>query len=620
MEAERITGRLTFLGTLAELWKLAAVVSAAPASGPTGAPGKRPAGGSEPQPASSSAPSAERDQVLAAWLQQATTNRARLLKLLSAAGRYPIPPPRGTHESLVEYDRRRGIKEMLLEQIIAICVETADAARVIRTMMHDPPPGAGMARWERPAERVLRALMRGDAAGVRRQWRDLIGSLAGQPLLYVALARGGNPQRIVASRGLQTMLRRLLAYLPRLGLLRETKQLIEAVQEMEMGHPVGPGAITEFDQVFKIGCKAIVRSLVASSNGWRGGRGRATLAEYDTDLIGFLEQTTEALLRSWLMHSRGVRLSVLETVSDKARWHELKGFIERYGHDLFTQRFMNLGNLRAILHEGVENYLRALAEEPGAEDEYRLLAELDGPLSRDEAVQWLTVALEAVVENYGEYVDYNSTTTQSDRGEMLYTLLDFLRLRTGYDRVAWNLQPVVLTHEVLVRSGREDAAEIWRSAVGERTAEIAEDYLRRFVRLNRKYGMRLPSIADRLGERFIRPLLVDRLRALVQPAIEETIGPRPGEEEKGRKPRPVKRKAAGGAFARLEDGIEQFAREVSGAGFDVPAWLESLEQEVERVQSQEAEDEEMPWPDFPVPEVRLSKEEVRRQVRAMMEK
>ena len=115
------------------------------------------------------------------------------------------------------------------------------------------------------------------------------------------------------------------------------------------------------------------------------------------------------------------------------------------------------------------------------------------------------------MENYPEYVDYNSTTTQSDRGEMLYTLLDYLRLRASYDRVAWNLQPVVLAHEVLVRSGHDEAAEVWRAAVSERTASIAEDHLKRFQRLNRKYGMRLPSIADRLGERFVRPLVVDRL-------------------------------------------------------------------------------------------------------------
>ena len=80
----------------------------------------------------------------------------------------------------------------------------------------------------------------------------------------------------------------------------------------------------------------------------------------------------------------------------------------------------------------------------------------------------LTVIIEAIIENYGEYVDYNSITTQSDRGDMLYTLLDFLRLRANYDRVAWNLRPVLLIHEVLVRDGKDRAAESWRHAVAER--------------------------------------------------------------------------------------------------------------------------------------------------------
>ena len=69
--------------------------------------------------------------------------------------------------------------------------------------------------------------------------------------------------------------------------------------------------------------------------------------------------------------------------------------------------------------------------------------ELDDAISRREAVGHLTLILEAIVENYGEYRDYNSTTTQSDRGEMLYMLLDFLRLRTQYDRVCWHLKPVI---------------------------------------------------------------------------------------------------------------------------------------------------------------------------------
>ncbi len=82
------------------------------------------------------------------------------------------------------------------------------------------------------------------------------------------------------------------------------------------------------------------------------------------------------------------------------------------------------------------------------------------------------MAIEAVVENYGEYMDYNSITTQSDRGEMLYTLLDFLRLRASYDRVAWQLRPMMLVHQVLVRCGRDGAAEIWRQAIAQRTAPV----------------------------------------------------------------------------------------------------------------------------------------------------
>ncbi|MGA2064953.1 MAG: hypothetical protein ABSG86_08290 [Thermoguttaceae bacterium] len=619
LEAERIVGRLSFLVTLARLWKLAAVATFGRDSAGVGSPAPnrgRPArnAGARPQ-------GPPRDQVLRAWLQRAVQNLQALADLMAVIHRYRVPPPGGTQESLMEYDRRRGVKETLLEQIIAACVEMGDAARLLRVVMDEYPSPAGLQPWEGPAESVLRAVLRGEPAEVRKTWRKLLAVLADQTILYVALARGGHPQRLVASRGLQSVLRRLLAYLPQLGLLRETAQLIAAIQEMEVHHPVGPGAVTEFDQMFAIGCKALIRSLVAAAESWSPpGEGPAA---GDGELIAFLEQAVEALLRSWLIHSRGVRLSVLESVGSKTRWQELRDFIERYGQGLFTQRFMNLGNLRAILHQGVEAWLDALADEPGAAD-LRLLAELGGPLPREQAVHCLSLALESVVENYAEYIDYNSTTTQSDRGEMLYTLLDYLRLRTNYDRVAWNLQPVVLAHQVLVRLGHDEAAEVWRTAVAERTATIAEDHLKRFARLNRKYAMRLPSIADRLAERFVRPLEVDRLSALVRPAIEESRsgagaaacvrrGAADPAETQGGPPGPE----PSAAFARLEAGVEQFTREVTGAGFDVPVWLEALELEVDRVLSAGPEDEELPGPDLPVPEVRLPREEVRRQMRAM---
>jgi len=580
-EAERIVDRLAMHSTLARLWKLAAVASS-------------PVAESDPH----------RDEVLSGWLRQAVSNRRRIAELLTAVHRYRIPPPRGNYEALVEYDRRRGVKEMLLEQIIAACVETADAARVIRAAGGRLDEAGerdleASEAWERPAGEVLRGVLQGDVAAVRNALPDLIDALLEQPLLYVALARGGHPQRIVSSRSIQRLLHRLLGYLPRLGLLHETAGLIETAQDMERDHPVGQGAITEFDQMFRIGCRAIVRCLVVSSNDWYRSEGDEATDRSDEELIPLLEQATEALLQCWLAHSRGVRLSVLETVQDRRRFRMLKRFIERYGGDLFTQRFMGLSNLNAILHQGVEAYIEALEEEPDAE-EFRLLEDLDVEISRADAVRHLELILEAVVENYAEYVDYNTTTTQSDRGEMLYTLLDFLRLRAAYDRVAWNLQPVMLAHDALVRGGRDKAAATWREAIARRTGEIADDYLQRFASLIKKHGMRLPSIADRLGERFVRPLDIDRLCALVRPAIDELHG--------GGQPQ---------RFDLLEAEIEGFTTELSGTGFEIPPWLDALQNEVDRVLDDGNEDDDLPDPHFEMPEVHLSVEEARQQVEAM---
>jgi hypothetical protein len=176
----------------------------------------------------------------------------------------------------------------------------------------------------------------------------------------------------------------------------------------------------------------------------------------------------------------------------------------------------------------------------------------------------LTLILEAIVENYGEYRDYNSTTTQSDRGELLYTLLDFLRLRTRYDRVCWNLKPVVLAHEILVRRQHEQAAAQWRRSLAERIADESEQYLARLAELQKKYAMRMPTVADRLAERFIRPLVIDRIRAFVRPAMEEA--------ELG---------GAAPCFELLHTETEILTREPTGVGLDIPAWLAALEEEVD---------------------------------------
>ena len=102
------------------------------------------------------------------------------------------------------------------------------------------------------------------------------------------------------------------------------------------------------------------------------------------------------------------------------------------------------------------------------------------PLTRAAAAGHLQTIAEVIVENYSEYKDYNSTTTQSDHGELLYTLIDCLRLKASYERVCWNIRPIVQAHEVLMRHGHIDTAELWRRALAERTGEAADALQKQF--------------------------------------------------------------------------------------------------------------------------------------------
>lgn len=574
-EQNRLGKRLGFLAVVAELWKMAAqgfpVILAA-------SPGE----------------DHDHQARLAAWLDQAQANLAGLNRLLAEVDAHPIPPPRSTHESMCEYDRRRIVKETLLERIVGTSVAMADAARAIRGALPEDAPLPACPAWQRLAHALWRAMTRGEVEQVRQLFPPLVAELRKEPLLYIPLSRQGDPQKIVQTRILQLVIRDLLSNLPRLGLLGEACQLIEAAQAMEREHPVGPGGVTEFDRLFEIGYQAIVESLVAAADQAEASGGSHRRGSADHDLIETLQIMTEAVLKRWLTHSRSLRLSVLEKVNGDEGWHSLTDFIERYGHDLFTQMFLNLGNVRAVLHQGVPQFLQNL-EEQQLDEPPKLLEELDRVIPRAEAITHLELVLEAVVDNYAEYLDYNTTTTQSDRGESLYTLLDFLRLKAAYDRVAWNLRPALMAHEILVRSGRNTAAELWRRALVERTALVSDRHLARLNELCQRYGMRLATVADRLSEKFVQPLAIDRLRSLVKPAMRE-----------------LQSAAATTSFDLLEQEIEEFSQTPMGVGIDVPGWLSSLEQEVSQVRQSRLM-EEVPY--HPVPQAPLSLDEIQLQMR-----
>lgn len=555
-ESRRVGDHLEFHVALARMWVMAADM---------GVIAQR-----ESQRRASPEMLAGREETLKEWARQATINRQGLLQLLDSVRNYRVRASGTNSTAMTRYDRQRVVRDALLERIIATTVETSDARRLLVGVLmaeHNGEPLeeallAGMGEDDQQAVRLYAALVAGDCERMREEFPPLLRAVRTKSLLYIPLVRGGDPVKIFVARLRQRVLLHLLRWLPRRGLVFESCQLLEAARMMEQQNPIGPGAVTEFDGLFKIGFRSLVQATTHAARQWP-----AKSSEQRTEtLIPVLESLTETMLASWLTHSRSLRLSALETVSDPKRWQRLVEFIQTYGEPLFCQTFLGLGNIRAILHQGVDNWLRQLQEDPGSMADIQLLADLDGPLDRDEAQHYLTIVYETILDHHSEYLDYTSTTTQSDRGELIYMFLDFLRLRVRYDRIAWNLRPVMWAHEILVRDGFEVAAMRWQRSLSERIGEEAEVYVKRLRRLQQQYSMRMPSVADRILERFVQPMTIDRMRGLVEPSIRNA---REGLDST--------------EFELLRKEADALTEHPAGAGLDLPAWLEVLEDEVDVV-------------------------------------
>jgi hypothetical protein len=578
-EAERLAPRLRFLSTVAQLWQIAAREDAA---------GQTPPDGRDRQ----------RQEKLGAWLSTARENQRRLLTLLDAIQDQPLPEASGSYDSLVEYDRRRSIKEQLLYTAINTCLDTALAVGTLEGALGQLGEDAGVSRedsrrpeWELVGIQLERALLEGDAAQTRALLPDFLRPFQEEPLLFTALSDGGQPRQILRVRIAQAILRALLTNLPRLGLLRETHHLLRAARAMEQAHPPRGRGVTEFNHLFQSAYQAVIEAVVDSAAEWGAAPRR------DQELVDLLETLTRPFLLLWVEHSRTLQLSTLETLSTEAEWQALRAFVQRYGHDLFHAKFMTLANVRGILHRGVGAYLDYLRDNPDPLHPVRLIDDLDQSVSRPEAERWLRFILQALVENYEEYKDYNTTTPQSDYGENLHLLLEFLRLKANYARHAWRLRPLVLAHEVLARQNRLDLAVSWEEAFTRLTHELADQYLEKLAELERTHGMRLRTVGDLLQERFVKPLALDRLCALIEPAMEEARVPE-----------------GGPSFTRLERELQPLTASPTGVGLDVPQWLRQLQQEVQRVRAAQTTIAALAEGFLRVPQRSLSLDDLKRQL------
>ncbi len=141
---------------------------------------------------------------------------------------------------------------------------------------------------------------------------------------------------------------------------------------------------------------------------------------------------------------------------------------------------------------------------------------------------------------------------------------------------------------------------LWEESLKQFTRDLANQHLDQLARLERARGVRLSTVADRLGERFIKPLALDRLCALIEPAMLEA------------RQSPT---AARPAMDRLRQELQTYTATPFGVGLDVPYWLRRMEMEVHRVQATQTTIAVLAEGHFRIPRRPLSPEEVQRQLR-----
>jgi len=329
--------------------------------------------------------------------------------------------------------------------------------------------------------------------------------------------------------------------------------------------------------------------------------------------LPIVKYLVERYVTLWLKHSGSVRLTPVEVLNEESRWRQVKEFIEAYGHDLLHAPMLMLSNIRAILHQGVSEFLDFLEQEQDPLHPVALIEDIaDGRFDREEACQLLELVYETILDKLDRFVEYNTTTTQSDYGGMFYCLLEFLRVEAAYDRDAWNLRPFQMAHLVLAEHGSPTLAREWEDMLREKTRRKAAAHLKKLQAVEEAYSVRLPSVSDHIGERFVKVMAVHRMRALIDralresheqagvPLLDERRTDVSGDETQSGRP-----SSTAAAFLEFRREIDEYLKTTAGSAVEVPEWLSRLDREIRRHEN----DEGPPSSDPDAPPVIVAREQ-----------
>ena len=561
------------------------------------------------------------------WQAECVNRQAVLMDLALAVHGQELPAPSSADvDALMNFERRRSLRERLTLGAINSTLEQQMASMALRAINPDgkfwlnpKPLMAGKQEWKDPrwafdGIQLERAVLEGDRVGARKLLPDFLESFKAENLLYTPLSQGGSPGALLRTRTALAVMRALVGSLPRIGLLAETLRVLEQAREMETRPRERVPAVTEFVHYYQAGLVSVVEAVAnacpavgetrTKSKGFQAdllmpdkdhqyltlNRNLVPSDEVDEksapagdrNLVDTLEKVLAGFSTLWVEHSRSGQMSPLENLTSEKDYEDLRSFIQTYGNDLFHTRFMTLANLRGILHRGAGRYLEDLGRQPETYDRVKLVRDIEeGKVDAGQSARRLELILKTLVENYEEFKDYNTTTTLSDYGQNLHILIDFLALKASYERRAWELRPHLIAHEQLARLGRTVAARLWAKRVERHSSADAQSQITRLTALEQKHAARLGTIRDRVEERFVKSMALDRICALVRPVQEESRNWLESEDCEGASL--SRERYSCPALALFQEEVDNFSVKPVGVGRDVPEWLRRLDSEIQKV-------------------------------------
>jgi len=507
--------------------------------------------------------------MLVTWYRYVREAEERLLQLAEEIWRYPLAPPLPNPESMMEFERRRQIRDSLVERIIHTAMDVLSLRYLIRAVMA-PEISEGPQeepQWEGYYPQLLRAVLYGDEPTFHELMESFPKIIATRPILYYSLVRGGHPRMYFAARGTHRALG-LMAYLmARAGWARATIGVLSLVKAAEQRQSEGGGKVSEIEHLFEAVAEGIFTSLIfAEHNGRQPQHGQLSVREAQ-EMVESLQAVCQVLADIWATISHKIYLSTVETSPFQRSWQDIRQFIRNFGQEIFTPMFMAHANLRAIAGMGTHHWLK-MVKDSGEAQWSRLVEALETEeLNPKKAADYLRMIIEAVLENYEDYLDYNSMTTQSDYGQNLHILLDFLRLKCEHQRRHWMLKPFFLAHRSLIAFQLWDIAEIWEESVQSHFQGWSEVFVKKYERIRKSHGIHLPGLYELLRNGFGFPLAMQHVLGLIQPAIQEIEAGQPGP-----------------SFARLAERIRSFGTFHVRYGFQRPEWIDDLENAIDRAQ------------------------------------